>query len=103
MKQLDDRCESNRSRTAPPSVRITKKQKRRAQALPSSAKKIARNFRNRLEGAGALSREFFLNQNQIVSHEIKNLFGSKKRDSLPPLSCNHLWDSAAADMDGWDR
>jgi hypothetical protein len=103
VQQLHDRSQPNRSRTPPPSRRIAKQQQRRTQPLPSAAKQITRNLGNRLEGASALSREFFLNQNQILSHEIKNLFGSKQRDSLPPLACNHLWDSAAADTDGWER
>src|ERR1700721_519201 len=93
----------NRSRTSPPGRSVAEQEQRRAQTLPSATKQIARNFRNRLERASALSREFFLNQNQILSHEIKNLFDSKQRDSLPPLACNHLWDSAAADIDGWER
>src|SRR5690348_6566657 len=103
VQQLHDRGQANCSGTAPSAARVAKQQQRGPQPLPSPAQQVARNFRDRLERAGALPREFFLDQHQIVAHQVKNLFGSQQRDSLPPLACIHLWGSAAADMDGWER
>src|SRR5690348_2183413 len=103
VQQLDHRCQTDRSLAPPAGVRVAKKQKRGTQPLPPAAEKIAGNFRNRLERNRALPRKFFLDKHEVVSHQIKNLFGCEQRDSLPPWDRRHLGDSAAADNDGSER
>ena len=90
VKQLDDGGETNGAGTPAASVRVAEKKERGAKALPSPAEKIARNFRDRLEGDGALAREFLLDEDEVVANEIEDLLSREQCDGLPPgltISC----------------
>jgi hypothetical protein len=61
-----------------------KKQKRGTHALPSSTQQIRGDFRDKRKGGMALAREFFFDQEQVVTNKIKNLFGRQQRYGVSP-------------------
>ena len=60
------------------------KQEGGAQALPTAAEQVRRDFRNRRKSSVALPREFFLDQREIIADQIKNLFDRQQRDGVFP-------------------
>jgi hypothetical protein len=84
VQQFDDGREANGAAVFAARVTRGKEQKRGAQALPSAAEQIRSDFRDSGKGCVALPRELFLDQNEIVADEIKNLFCREQRDGLSP-------------------
>jgi len=65
-------------------VACGKEQERGTHALSTTAEQIRSNFRHGRKGGIALPRELFLDQDEVVADEIKNLFSREQRDSKPP-------------------
>ena len=84
MQKLDDGGEANGAAVFAARVTSGKEQERGAQTLPSAAEQIGRDFRDSGEGCVALTREFFLDQDEVVADEIKNLLCREQRDGKSP-------------------
>jgi hypothetical protein len=75
MQKLDDGGEADSAAIFAARVPGGKEQERGTHALPSSAQQILDDFRDGWEGSMALPRKLFLNQEEVVADQIKNLFG----------------------------
>jgi hypothetical protein len=84
VQELNDGGEANGAAIFAARVVCRKEQERGAHALPSPAQQIRGDFRDSGEGCVALPRELFLDQDEIVADEIKNLFSREQRDGLSP-------------------
>lgn len=84
MQEFYDSCQTDRAAIGAACVARRKKQERGAQALSSTAEQVRRDFRNGRKSSFALPREFFLDQNEIVADQIKNLFDRQQRDGVSP-------------------
>src|SRR5580700_8630708 len=84
VKEFDNRRQFDRTRAAVTGIARGEQQQRRAQPFTASTQKIAGDFGNRLEGGGALSRQFVFHEHEVISDEIENLPGCEQRDGLPP-------------------
>ena len=80
VQKFDDGGEPNAAAVFAARVTCGKKQERGAQALPSAAQQICGDFRDSGEGCVALPRELFLDEDEVVADEIKNLFSGEQRD-----------------------
>src|SRR5260370_2946161 len=83
-KKLDDSREANGTAVLAAGVAGGEKQERWTHALPSPAEEICRDFGNGRKGRIALARELFLNQEEVVADQVKNLFRRQKSDGLSP-------------------
>jgi hypothetical protein len=84
VQKFDDGGEANGAVILAARVVCGEEQKSGAQALPSPAKQIRCDFRDSGEGGVALPRELFLDEDEVVADEIKNLFSREQRDGLSP-------------------
>jgi len=74
VQKLYDGREANGAAVLAARVAGGEKQERWTHALPSPAEEICRDFGNGRKGRIALTRELFLNQKEVVTDQIKNLF-----------------------------
>jgi len=74
VQELDNSGQADSAAILAASVACGKKQKGGTHALPSPAQQIRGDFRDGWKSGIALPRELFLNQDEIVADEIKNLF-----------------------------
>jgi hypothetical protein len=84
VQKFDDGGEADGAAIFAARVACGKEQERGTHALPSSAQQIRGNFRDGRKGGITLSPELFLDQDEIVADEIKNLFSREQRDSKSP-------------------
>jgi hypothetical protein len=56
---------------------VAQQQQCRAKALPSPAEEIAGDFGDRLEGTGALTREFLLDAEEVFADQVEDFFDSE--------------------------
>jgi hypothetical protein len=84
VQKLDDCCEADSAAIFAARAACGKKQERGTHALPSPTQQIRGDFGDGRKSGITLPREFFLDQNEIVANEIKNLFSREQRDSVSP-------------------
>jgi hypothetical protein len=84
VQEFDYGGELDCTRAAVTRVACGQKQERGAKAFATTTQEIGGDFGNRLEGGGALSRQFVFHEDEIISDEIENLPGCEQRDGLPP-------------------
>src|SRR5258706_814505 len=84
MQKLDNGGKADSAAIFAARVTCGKKQERGTHALPSAAQQIRSDFRNGRKSGIALARKFFLNQEEVVADQIKNLFSRKQRDGKSP-------------------
>jgi len=84
VQEFYDRSQADRTTIGAACVARREKQERGAQALPAASEQVRRDFRNRRKSSVALPRELFLDQNEIVADQIKNLFDRQQRDGISP-------------------
>src|SRR5260370_11510051 len=74
VQKLDDSREANGTAVLAAGVASGEKQERSTHALPSPAQETCRAFGNARKGRIALARKLFLNQEEVVTDQVKNLF-----------------------------
>src|SRR6202171_5181444 len=84
MQKFHDGGEADGAAILAARIACGKEQERGTHALPSPAQQIRSDFRDGRKGGIALSRELFLDQNEVVADEIKNLFSREQRDGKSP-------------------
>jgi hypothetical protein len=61
-------------------IAVGQEQQGGSQSLPSSAKKIAGDFADRLEGCRALVGKLLFNQDQVIADEVEDFLDGQERD-----------------------
>jgi len=84
MQKFDDGGEPNAAAVFAARVAGGKKQERGTHALTSPAEEIRGDFGNGRKSRIALARKLFLNQEEVVTDQIKNLFRRQKSDGFLP-------------------
>src|SRR5258708_40127841 len=84
MQKLDDGGKANGATVLAARVTRGKEQERGTHALPSPAQQILGDFRDGRKRGIALPPKLFLDQNEVVADQIKNLFSRQKRVGLYP-------------------
>jgi hypothetical protein len=84
MQEFHDSSQTDRTAIGAACVARREEQERGAQAFSATAEQVGSDFRNRRKSSVALPREFFLDQNEIVADQIKNLFDRQQRDGISP-------------------
>jgi hypothetical protein len=84
VQEFYDGSQTDRAAIGASGMARREKQERGAQALSATAEQVRRNFRNGRKSSFALPRELFLDQNEIVADQIKNLFDRQQRDGVSP-------------------
>lgn len=84
MQEFNDSSQADGAAIGAACMARGEKQERGAQALSPAAEQVGRDFRNRRKSSFALPRELFLDQNEIVADQIKNLFDRQQRDGVSP-------------------
>ena len=84
VQEFYDGSQTDGAAIGAPCVARREKQERRTQALPAAAEQVRGDFRNWRKSSFTLPREFFLDQSEIVTDKIKNLFDRQQRDGVSP-------------------
>jgi len=84
VQEFYDGSQTDGAAIGAPCVARREKQECRTQALPAAAEQVRGDFRNRRKSSFTLPREFFLDQSEIVTDKIKNLFDRQQRDGVSP-------------------
>jgi len=84
VEELNYGGQANRTGAVFAGVAVAEEKQSGTQAFAAAAEEIAGDFGDGLESNGALPRELFLNENEIVADEIKDFFRGKQRDGRPP-------------------
>ena len=90
MKKFYDRGEVHRALAIHAGVAVGQKQKGGAQALAAAAQQVAGDFADRLKSRRALPRKLLLDQDQVVTDQVENLFDGQKRDGRSSKEPVHM-------------
>ena len=80
MKKFDHGGKADGSGTVRTGVGVGQQQKCGAKALAASTEKIAGDFADGLISAGALTRQFLFDKDEVVANQIENFLDCQKRD-----------------------
>jgi hypothetical protein len=84
VEKFDDSSESNRAAVFAACVARGKQQKSWPQPLPTPTEQVRGDFRDSGKRRVALPRELFLDQNEVVTDQIKYLFDRQQCDGVSP-------------------
>ena len=101
VEKLHDGGKMNRAVAIWARVTVRKQKQRGTKTLPSSAKKIAGDFADRLEGSRTLAGKLLFNQDQVIADEVEDFLDGQERDGRS--STRRYWAKRYARKSGSTR